>query len=117
MIADLADQDDVRSLKQHRADDAGEVESDLAFPLDLVDAGQVILDGILGGNDLSIRPVQLVQGSEHGRALARAHGAGHEEKAVRPLDDLLDAIVVFLAESEVADADLDARSVQDTHNY
>ncbi len=91
LIADFADQDDVGGLPQHGPDDAGEVEADLVLHLDLVDAGQVILDRVLGGDDLSIRPVQFVQGGVEGGGLARAGRPRDQEDAVGAFDDLLEA--------------------------
>jgi len=61
VVADLADEDDVGRLPQHGADDAGEVQADLVLHLHLVDPGQVILDGVLGRDDLAVGPVQLVE--------------------------------------------------------
>ena len=72
MVADFADEDDVRGLPQHGPDDAGEVEADVVLHLDLVDAGQVVLDRVLGRDDLPIRPVQLVQGGVQRGGLAGA---------------------------------------------
>ena len=87
LVADFADEDDVRGLPQHGADDAGEVQADLVLHLDLVDAGQVVLDRILGRDDLPVRPVQLVQGGVERGRLAGAGRPGDQEDAVGPLDD------------------------------
>jgi len=46
VVADLADQDDVRVLAQERAQRRREVEAEFSR-IDLVDAGQVELDRIL----------------------------------------------------------------------
>src|SRR5262249_10219735 len=115
-ISDLADEDDVRSLPQHRPDDAGEVQADLVFHLHLVDTGQVILDRILRGDDLSIRPVQFVEGAVEGRGLAGARRARDQEDAVRSFDDLLKALKVLLAEPQVANPYLDVAAVKNTHH-
>ena len=48
-VADLADHDDVRVLAQDRAQRMREGEADLRLHLDLVDAGQLVLDRILDG--------------------------------------------------------------------
>ena len=82
----------------------------------LVDAGQVVLDRVLGGDDLAVGPVQLVEGGVEGGGLARAGRAGHQEDAVGPLDDLLEAGVVVLGEAEVLDGDLDVAAVEDAHD-
>ena len=51
-VADLADHDDVGILAQEGAQGVGEVEPDVLVDLHLVDADQVVLDGILGGGDV-----------------------------------------------------------------
>ena len=91
VVADFADEDDVGGLPQHGPDDAREVEADVVLDLHLVDAGQVVLDRVLGGDDLPVRPVQLVQGGVQRGRLAGAGRTGDEEDAVGPLDDLLEA--------------------------
>ena len=60
-VADLADHDDVRILPQDRAQHAGERQADLRLHLDLVDAGQLVLDRVLDGEDLARDRVQLEQ--------------------------------------------------------
>ena len=78
--------------------------------------GQVVLDRVLGGDDLAIRSVQLVQGGVQRGRLARAGRPGHQEDAVGPFDDLLEAAVVLLGEAQVLDAHLDVAAVEDTHD-
>src|SRR5205823_6304133 len=89
VIEDLADEDDVGRLPQHGPDDAGEIQTDLVLHFHLVDARQVVLDGVFRRDDLPIRTVQFVQGAVQGRRLAGAGRAGDQEDAVGPLDDLL----------------------------
>ena len=54
-VADLADHDDVGVLAEDRAQAAGEGQADLRLHLDLVHAGQLVLDRILDGDDLACR--------------------------------------------------------------
>ena len=56
----------------------------LCFTSHLVDAGQVVLDRILGRDDLAIRSVQLVQGGVERGGLAGAGRPGDQEDAVGP---------------------------------
>ena len=55
LVADLADQDDVGVLPQHRAQHAREGEALLLVDLDLVDALQLVLDRVLDGDDVDLR--------------------------------------------------------------
>ena len=74
--------------------------------LHLVDAGQVILHRILGRDDLSIRPVQFVQGRVQGCGLARPGRPGHQENPIGAFDDGLEPGVVILGKPKFADANL-----------
>src|SRR3972149_7558220 len=55
---------------------------DVLVGLDLVDAGQVVLDGVFGGGDVDVGGVELGQGGVEGGGLAGAGGPGDVEDAV-----------------------------------
>ena len=115
-VAHLADEDHVGRLPQHGPNDAGEVEPDLVLDLHLVDAGEVILHRVFGRDDLRVGPIELVErGVERGR-LAGARGAGDENDAVGPADQVLKKAEVLLGEAELADADLDVVFVEHPHH-
>src|SRR4051812_15559798 len=99
-VADFANQDDVGRLAQHRTQDLGECQSDRVAYLALVDAREVVLDGVLGGDDLAVGAVELVEGAVERRGLARAGRAGDQEDAVGALDDLLERLVVILLKAQ-----------------
>ena len=86
-IADLADHDDVGIVAQERAQARRERQLDLRVDLGLRDALELVLDGILDGEDVEVRRVDLGEARVQGRRLARAGRAGDEHDAVRPLDD------------------------------
>ena len=54
-VADLADHDDVGVLAQDGAQGVRESQPDLGLHLDLVDAGQLILDRVFDGEQLALR--------------------------------------------------------------
>ena len=68
----------------------GEVQSDAVLDLDLVDAGQVILDRVFGRDDLAVRTVQRVQCRVQRRGLAGPRGTGDQEDPIRPTDQALE---------------------------
>src|SRR5690606_30858180 len=105
VVANLADEDDVRRLPHHGAQDSREVEADLVTNLRLVDSGQVVLDRVLRGDDLDVGTIELLERRVEGRRLSGAGRPGDEEDAVRPLDDLLEALVVGLVETELLEVD------------
>ena len=116
-VAHLADEDHVGGLPQHRPDDAGEVEADLVLDLHLVDAGEVVLDRVLGGDDLRVGAVELVERRVERGRLARAGRARHEDDAVGPADQVLELAEFVLGEPELADADADVVLVEDPHHH
>ena len=54
LVADFADEDDVRVLTQEAAQRGGEVEADVLADLHLVDAKEVELDRVLGRHDVRV---------------------------------------------------------------
>ena len=55
LVANLADHDDVRVLPEEGAQRAGEREADLGLHVDLVDPVDLVLDRILGRQDVEVR--------------------------------------------------------------
>src|SRR5450755_2977797 len=84
--------------------------------LDLIDSRQVILDRVFRGDDLSVGPIQLVEGRVKRRRFAGTGWASNEEHAVRALDNVLEALVVVFAETKLTDVHLNAGPVEDTHD-
>ena len=116
VVADFPNKDDVRGLPEHRADDSGEVQADVVAHFALVDAGEVVLDGIFGGDDLFVGAVLLVERGVEGRGFAGTGGAGHQKDAVGTLDDVLEALIVIFGEAKVADIDRDVPTVEYAHD-
>src|SRR5439155_6716656 len=58
-VSNLTDENDVRVLAQKRAQGGREVQPDVLAHLDLIDADEVELDGILGGHDVGFGRVDL----------------------------------------------------------
>ena len=75
VVADFPDQDDVRRLTQHGADDSGEVEADLVLHLDLIDAGAEDIDW--GDEETTI----YTKFSEFGHMLKFLESKGLEPKS------------------------------------
>jgi hypothetical protein len=115
-ISNFADEKDVRVLPKHGTDNACERHPDFGFDLALVDAGQVVFDGVFGGDDLDVGPIQLVECGVESGGFARAGGTGNQEDSVWALDQCFEAGEVFVAEAEVLEADLDILAVEDSHD-
>src|ERR1700761_8377387 len=89
-IADLADHYDVGVLPQDRAQQAGEVEPDLRLYLDLIDARQLILDGVFDGYDVARHRVQLQEAGIERRRLAAARWPRYQHHAIREIERAFD---------------------------
>ena len=111
-IADLADHHDVGILPQDRAQRAGEIEPDLRLDLDLVDAGELVLDRILDGHDIAGDRVQLEQPGVERRRLAAARRPGDQHHAVRQLEGALEALPDIRRQAELLVVELDGGAVE-----
>src|SRR5699024_3551793 len=83
VVTDLTEQHDVRVGAQDGAQRAGERQAGLRVHLDLVDAGQAVLDRVLDGDDVDLRLGDGVEGRVQGGRLPGPGRAGHEDHAVR----------------------------------
>ena len=82
IIANLADHDLVGVVAQNGAKAAGKREALLFVHRDLSDAAQLVLDGVLDGDDLVLIGANFIEGGVQGGRLAAAGGAGDEDHAV-----------------------------------
>ena len=87
-VADLADQDLVRVLPQDRPQALGERVADRRVDGHLHDAVDVVLDRVLGGDQLVLDRVQLVQRAVERGRLAGAGRTGDQHDAVGLADHL-----------------------------
>src|SRR2546428_1782310 len=115
-VAGFADEDDVGVLTEEGAEGAGEGAADLVLDLDLVDALEVVLDGILGGHDVDAGGVDRVDGGVEGGGLARAGGAGDEDHAVGALDRFLEVLEAPGVEAELGEVELERVLVEQAHD-
>ena len=83
LIADFADQDDVRILPEDRAQAAGERHAGPCVDLHLVHAGDLHFDRILERDDVVGRRLDRVQRRVQRRRLAAAGRAGDQDHALR----------------------------------
>ena len=102
-VAHFADHDDVGIETQERAQGAREAQPDFAVDLDLVDALDLVFDGILNGDDLAPRIIENAQHRGERGGLAAASGAGHDDHAVRVLDLLAHLGEIRWREAETID--------------
>src|SRR5262249_19039804 len=111
-VADLADQDLVGVLTQDRAQGRGERQANFVVDRALHDAVDLVLDRVLGRDDLVANDVQLVQRRiERGR-LAGAGGAGDENDAVGLLNDRAELFQDFRLHADLVQVERHHGAVQ-----
>jgi hypothetical protein len=82
MVANFADENDVRILAQDAAQARGEGQADLGAHLNLADAFDLVLDGVFDRDDVLVRRVHALQRGVERGGLAGARGARHQDDAV-----------------------------------
>ena len=91
-ISNFTDQDDVRRLTQHALEHDAEGKADLFADLHLIDAVEVVLNGIFSGDDLAVRRVENGQRRIQRGGLAGTGRSGDQEDSVRAANDLVEDI-------------------------
>ena len=115
-IADFPDHDDVRGLAEHGAQGGGEGHADVGLDHDLVDAGQLVFDRVLHGDDLAVRLVDDVEAGVERGGLAGTGGAGDQQDAVRQAEQLFEDRLVVREEAEFRQAEQQRGFVQNPHD-
>ncbi len=115
-VADLADHDDVGVLPHDRAQRVGERQIDLRLDLDLVDAGHLVFDRVLDGEDLDVGLVQAIERRIQRRRLAAAGRPGDEQDAVRFDQHVEESLQRVVLEAESLEVERDAALVEDPHH-
>ena len=116
VVANLAHEDDVGILAQNVAQTEGEGEADLRLNLDLADAGHLVFDGILDGDDVLVGRVDALETGVERGGLAGTGGTGDEDDAVRASNELVDKLVVFLEHAQFFEAEQEGALLEDTHD-
>ncbi len=104
LVANFADEHDVRIVTQNRAQPAREGQPGLFGHLNLVDPLELIFDRVLDRDDLADRVVDLVQRGVERRRLAAAGRAGDEHDAVRHLEHAVEELALARGHAEPARA-------------
>ena len=86
MVTDLAHHDNIGVLAQNRAQTIGKGQIDLGIDLDLPHPIELILDGVLDGDDVQFRRIEAQQRGVQGGRFPTARWASHQNDAVRAAD-------------------------------
>ena len=87
-VADLAHHDDVRVLAELGAQHTCKRESDVGPHARLAHPRELVLDGVLDGEQVGLGAVEMLKRRVERRRLAAARGAGDEHQPMRALDGL-----------------------------
>ena len=116
-IANLPHHDDVGILSDYGAQSCGEGQADLGVDLYLIDPMQLILDGVLDGEDLLLRGEDGAQGGVQGRRLTAAGRPGSEDHPVRKPDQLLHPVVSFRQHPDVRQGIVHGAAVEQAQHH
>src|SRR3990170_1057238 len=83
-VPDLAHEDNIRVLPENGTESGGKAQMDLCIHLYLTDPLELVFDGVLDGDDVLVRRIDLRQRGIQGRGFAAAGGTGHENNPVGP---------------------------------
>src|SRR5208283_1311829 len=92
LVADFADENYIRVVAQDRAQPARKGQAGLLVDLDLIDAFELIFNGIFHGDDFADGIVDLIQRGIKRGGFAAAGGAGDEDDAVRQLEHAAETV-------------------------
>ena len=104
-------------MTQDRAKAGGEGESDVGLHLDLSDAGKLDFHRVFDGDDVLVGGVDLGERCVERRGLAATGGAGDQQDAVRPGDQLLEHAEQFVVEADALQVLEVLGSWQQTHDH
>src|SRR3989339_294195 len=90
LVADLADHHYIRILPEQIAQPVRESQSDIRVDIGLPDHLYLPFHRIFQCYEILFRGVEFIQDRKKGRGFAAAIGSGHENKAVRFFDDIIE---------------------------
>ena len=111
-VADFADENDVGILTQEAAEKLGECEFLFGVDLALHQSSNVVFNGILGGEDLYIDRVELIERGVERGGLSRTSRASDDDDAVGLVDHRAHAIEVIIAQANLVERKLDIGTVK-----
>src|SRR5690606_16397231 len=95
----------------------GEGEAGLGGDLDLVDAFQVVFDGVFDGDDFADDVVDFAQAGVEGGGFAAAGGAEDEDDAMEQIQDALEGLAVARGHAQVLQPQQGGAAVEDAHDH
>ena len=116
LVANLADENDVGVLAHDGPKRGTEGEAGAFVHLDLHDAWQAVLDGILDGDDVHATRLDLPQRRIQGRRLAGPRWARDQQEPLALLEQLPDAHEIRLREADGLEGPQARRSIEHAHD-
>src|SRR5207244_4048715 len=91
-------------------------QADLAGHLNLADSGLLVFNWVLYGDDLERLFLDLVEGAVKGGRFAGTRRPGHQEDAVRPVDQLAEGSVMVRKHANVGEVENHPALVEQAHD-
>ena len=92
-ISNFTDQHNIRIVSEDTSQTCCKGQSDLGMHLNLVDTLELILDRILGGDDLRVFTLDFIQRAVECRCLSSTRRPRHQQDAVRKSDKFPEGLV------------------------
>jgi len=102
-VAHLADHDDVGVRAHNRAQAGDEGDARALMDLNLLDARKAVLDRVLDRHDRLLGRADDDDAGIERRRLARARGAGREDRAMRTAQRTLDALAIAVVHAQIGE--------------
>ena len=115
-VPDFTDQNHVGVVSQNRPKASGKGQTHLRMDLDLIDPFELVLDRILGRDDLDVLGLDLAERAVKGRRFSRPRRTGHKHDSVRHANELLELLINLFRHSDPPEGELQVRFVQDPHD-
>src|SRR5690606_37961705 len=112
-VTDFTDQYHAGVVTQDGSQAGRKGQTDLGMYLDLVDAFQLVLNWILGGNDLVVFRLDLAQGTVQRRRFTRTGRPSDQYDTVRQANQLLKFLVDRLRHTHATQIEFHIRFVED----
>jgi len=88
-LVDDLEETDLDSLAQERSQDVGKSQINLFVDVNLSDAGQLVLDRVLDGQDVDLGRIDFGQGRIQGRGFTATGRAGNQHDTVAHMNQLI----------------------------
>ena len=115
-IADFTDEDNVGVMAEDASQGGGKRQTDLRMDLDLIDAIELVLDGVFGRDDLVLGGSDLQQRAVQSRGFSGTGGAGDQDNSVWDSDEFTEDSIGFFTHPQASQVEFHGPFIEDPHD-